>query len=283
MSVVYEGEISGFLLKSVLDLLLGSISGEYVLGIEYFGIDIFEVFSFNINRFGIRIQLLKRKVNVKVVLICYLNMRQPLTLLQQHRSMHVLALVLPICQKSQPRCHIHHLVSIDIHSMKDLLFHRQHIKMPQSLQMPAIVSRSVRELWIDRNQQSSHTHILPVESIVSIAEEDETDSHIDSHAESIVEDLGFLEFLPHHSRQSQRLSIASARHDYSKREKRCAEKGEELILIDCIFVEWIVGKLTFCNAYSSQVFDMISDEFDYAQLPCTCIAQGHGEQSTSYD
>ena len=283
MGVVDEGEIPGFLLESVLDLLLGSICGEYVLGIEYFGIDVFELFSFDINRLGIRIQLFKRKVNVEVVLVCYLNMGQPLALLQQHRSMHVFALVLPIRQKSQPRSHIHHLVSVDIHSMENLLLHRQHVKVPQSLQMPAIVARSVRELRIDGNQQSCHTHIFPVESIVSVAEEDETDSHIDCHAEPIVENLGFLEFLPDHSRQSQRLSIASPRHYHSQRKEGCAEKWEELILIDCIFVEGIVGKLALGDAHASEMFDMVSDEFDHAELSCACIAQGHGEQSPRDD
>lgn len=65
--------------------------------------------------------------------------------------------------------------------------------------MPSVVARCVWELRVDGDEQGSDGHVLAVEGVVAVAEEDETYGHVDGHAETIVEHLAVLELFADHT------------------------------------------------------------------------------------
>ena len=69
MLVVEQGSEPGFFLQVILQVLLGEVGGEYVLGIEQFGIDVLEMFALDVNDFGVVPAVLEGKVDVVVVLV----------------------------------------------------------------------------------------------------------------------------------------------------------------------------------------------------------------------
>ena len=88
-----------------------------------------------------------------------------------------------------------------------------------------------------------------------------------------MEDLRILELLPDYSSNPQRLGITGASHNNRKCQERCAEKREKLILINCIFVERVIGKLAFGDFDSSQVLDMVFDDSDNSLVSCSSIPE----------
>lgn len=104
--------------------------------------------------------------------------------------------------------------------------------MTQGLQMPAVVSWSIGELWKDGDEQGSDGHILSVEGVISVAQKDESDRHVNGHAEPIVEYFTVLELLTDNTNQFQTLEIASACHYDGKCKQGGADQREQFILID---------------------------------------------------
>ena len=108
---------------------MNNVGIEHIFWIQSFWVDVLEVFSLYINGFRVSIESLERKVNIEIVLICYLYMSQLLALLQENRSLHIFTLVGPVNLKGQSGCNIDHLVIIDINCVEDLFLHGQDIEV----------------------------------------------------------------------------------------------------------------------------------------------------------
>ena len=69
------------MLQVIFDLVLDYVGIKDIFWVEGFWVDILEMFSLDINGFRVGIESLERKVNIEVVLVCYLDVSQLFALL----------------------------------------------------------------------------------------------------------------------------------------------------------------------------------------------------------
>lgn len=95
-----------------------------------------------------------------------------------------------------------------------------------------------------------------------------------------MEDFGVLELFTYDPCDSQRLSITSTCHDYRESKKRRAQKREELILINSIFVERVICELALSDFDRPQVIDVVSYESEGSLVASARVSQRHCHQGS---
>lgn len=209
-------------------------------------------------------------------------MRQSLRFLQQDWRVQILRLVLALREESHPRGNVDHLVGVDVDRVEYLLLHRKHVEVAQGLQMPAIVAGRVGKLRECGDEECGYRHVLSIEGVVSVAEENEADRHVDCHAEAVMKHLRVLELLPDDPHQFERLDVAAAGHHDGEREDGGAQQRKELVLVDRVFVEGVVGELALGDLDSLEMFDVVANDAHHCLAARARVPQRECDDRASY-
>lgn len=125
----------------------------------------------------------------------------------------LLDLLIRIIFESNDYFNVDKCTCVDIASLKQSCFNREHIKVPQSLQMETVVSRVRREDWVSGAKESCDGLVCAAEGVCAASQEEEADSHVDRHVVAVMH-LTFEAF-PENSQDAEAGDVALACHHHS--------------------------------------------------------------------